>query len=62
MSCFTEYSRSGEPIAPRKYLDATTLVANCDHAAGTSMLSCSNTLVPSPDEMPALRRSHSMRS
>ena len=62
MSCFTEYSRSGEPMAPRKYLEATTFVASCDQSAGTSMLSCSNTDVPSPDEMPALRRSHSRRS
>src|SRR5215831_16416887 len=30
MSCFTLDSRSGVPSGPRKYFDATTLVASCD--------------------------------
>ncbi len=37
----TELSRSGVPGVPRKYFDATTLVANIDHDLGTSMFFCS---------------------
>ncbi len=43
MSCRMLDSRRGEPSCPRKYFEATTLVASCDQSLGTSMSSCSNT-------------------
>ena len=56
-SCFTLVSRSGVPGEPRKYFEATTLVASCDHAAGTSMSFCSKTTSPPSPLITALRRS-----
>ena len=42
----TERSRRGESSGPRKYFEATTLVANCDHVSGNSTSRCSNTARP----------------
>src|SRR6266545_3171574 len=45
-SCFADRSRSGDPTWPRKYFDATMLVACCDHVFGISTWRCSKTTVP----------------
>ena len=55
-------SRSGVPGVPRKYFEATTLVASIDHDLGTSMFFCSNTTLPSSPVMPAVRYSHAISS
>src|SRR5512140_1697261 len=55
-----ELSRSGVPGAPRKYLEATTLVARSDHALGTSTFFCSKTGLPSSPVMEAGRSSHAI--
>ena len=60
--CFTLFSRCGVPRGPRKYFDATTLVANCDQAAGNSMSFCSKTTSPPSSEMVAVRFSQSTPS
>jgi hypothetical protein len=59
--CFTELSRSGEPMRPRKYFWATMLVAFWDQLLGNSTPRCSNAgLSGSP--MIASRTSHSTSS
>ncbi len=58
----TLFSRSGLPRAPRKYLETTTLVANCDHAVGISTSRCSKTVLPFSSWMTALRVLHSTSS
>ena len=55
-------SRRGEPSWPRKYFGATTLVASCDQAFGTSTSSCSNTCWPLSPWIPAARRSQATSS
>ena len=62
MSCRAVRSRWGVPNGPRKYLEATTLVAICDQALGTSTLFCSNTTFPPSFWMVAERNSHSISS
>src|SRR5262249_35097506 len=59
MSWRTLVSRSGVPRWPRKYLEATTLVASCVQVLGTSISCCSKTTSPSPPVMTAERLSHS---
>jgi hypothetical protein len=61
-SCFTERSRSGEPMAPRKYFCATMLVAVWLQLFGTSMFFCSKTGLPRSSLMTAVRSSHSISS
>src|SRR6185436_9810146 len=58
-SCLTLRSRSAVPRVPRKYFDATTLVAVCDQNFGTSTSFCSKTTSPRSLLMTALRVSHS---
>ena len=55
-------SRSGVPGVPRKYLEATTLVASIDQDFGTSMSFCSKTTLPSSPVMPAVRSSQAISS
>ena len=55
-------SRSGVPGVPRKYLDATTLVASMDQDLGTSICFCSKTTRPSSPVMPAERYSQASSS
>ena len=72
MSCLTERSRitvRPEPVeaspgvsGPRKYFEATTLVAFWDHVAGISISFCSKTGLPSAPSMLAVRTSHSSLS
>src|ERR1051326_4115929 len=59
MSCRTLVSRSGVPRWPRKYLEATTLVASWVQVLGTSISYCSKTTSPSPPVMTAERFSQS---
>src|SRR4051812_21823754 len=58
----TDDSRSLVPGVPRKYFDATTLVASADHDLGTSMFFCSNTGLPSSPEIDAVRYSQAISS
>ena len=58
----TLVSRSGVPGVPRKYFEATTLVASIDHDFGTSMFFCSKTTLPSSPVMPAVRYSQAISS
>ena len=62
ISCRTLRSRCGVPSVPRKYFDATTLVAVCDQNFGTSTSFCSKTTAPFSLPMTALRSSHSTSS
>src|SRR3989442_1779794 len=62
ISSLTERSRFGVPICPRKYFEATTLVAICDQNLGNSTSRCSKTTWPFSFEMTAVRRSHSTSS
>ena len=62
MSCFTERSRSGVPICPRKYLETTMLVACCDQNFGNSTSRCSKTSSPRSLAMTAERSSQSISS
>src|SRR3989304_3635903 len=73
MSCLTERSRMGVALpgaaaaasvrGPRKYLEATTLVAFWDQDWGNSMSRCSKTGVPSAPAMTAVRSdSHGISS
>jgi hypothetical protein len=55
-------SRSGVPGVPRKYFEATTLVASIDQDLGISMLRCSKTTFPSSPVMPAVRYSQAISS
>ena len=57
--CLTDRSRSGEPRVPRKYLEATTLVASADQLLGNSRFFCSKTTLPCSLVMAASRVSHS---
>ncbi len=57
--CLTECSRSGVPMVPRKYLEATTLVARADQLLGNSRFFCSKTTLPCSLVMAASRLSHS---
>ena len=50
------------PGVPRKYFEATTLVASIDQDLGTSMFFCSKTTLPSSPVMPAERYSHAISS
>src|SRR5215218_4670828 len=59
--CFTERSRSGEPMRPRKYFCATMFVAVCDQNFGNSTPGCWNTGLSLPG-MYASRSSHSISS
>ncbi len=59
MSWRTLVSRDSVPSCPRKYLEATTLVASSDHWAGNSTSFCSKTGWPPSPCMTASRRSHS---
>ena len=61
INCFTELSRTIPSVGcsgPRKYFDATTFVAFCDHVTGNSISCCSKTGFPSAPEMTAERSSH----
>ncbi len=58
----TLVSRSGVPGVPRKYFEATTLVASIDQDFGTSMSFCSKTTLPSSPVMPAVRSSQAISS
>src|SRR5713101_1120077 len=62
ISCLTLYSRSGDPICPRKYFETTMLVACCDQNFGISTSRCSNTSSPFSLPMSAARSSHSTSS
>jgi hypothetical protein len=62
MSWRTLLSRSAVPSMPRKYLEATTFVASCDQAVGTSTSFCSNTVAPPSAAMLAGRRSQGTSS
>ena len=59
--CFTERSRSGEDMRPRKYFWATMFVAVCDQNFGNSTSFCSKA-GPSLPGMKAWRSSHSTSS
>ncbi len=59
--CFTERSRSGEAMRPRKYFCATMFVAVCDQKRGNSTSLCSNA-GPSLPGISASRSSHSTSS
>ena len=59
--CFTERSRSGEAMRPRKYFWETMFVAVCDQNFGNSTSFCSNA-GPSLPGMCAWRSSHSISS
>ena len=59
--CFTERSRSGEDIRPRKYFWATMFVAVCDQNFGNSTSFWSNAGLSLPG-MWASRVSHSISS
>ena len=61
-SCFTERSRSGVPICPRKYLETTMFVACWDQNLGISTSRCSKTTEPFSLPMTADRVSHSISS
>ena len=62
MSCFTLRSRWGEPSGPRKYLEATMLVAVWLQVVGTSIPCCSKTGCPRSSLMTALRVSQASSS
>src|SRR3954449_6267223 len=62
MSWWNEFSRSGVPMWPRKYLLTTTFVASCDQKVGTSTSFCSKTLLPVSELMPAVRYSQVISS
>ena len=62
MSWRTLVSRSGAPSLPRKYLEATTLVAVIDQKVGTSMSFCSKKDFPASSAMLAVRFSQVMGS
>ena len=55
-------SRSGLSGFPRKYIEATMLIACCDHAVGVRTSRCSKTASPVLLVMRAVRLSHSIRS
>ncbi len=59
--CFTERSRSGDDMRPRKYFCATMFVAVCDQNLGNSTSFCSKA-GPSLPGMSASRISHSISS
>jgi hypothetical protein len=61
-SCRTERSRSGDPSGPRKYLEATTLVASADQLLGTSTSFCSKITLPDSPAMDAVRISQAISS
>ena len=54
----TPVSRSGVPIWPWRYLEATMLVAVMDQSAGTSTSFCSKMILPLMSLMAAVRSSH----
>src|SRR5436190_2178618 len=56
MSWRTDFSRSGSPMWPRKYLETTTLVAICDQNFGISTSFCSNTTAPADQALAAGHR------
>ena len=58
----TDRSRRGESSGPRKYFEATTLVASCDQVAGNSTSRCSNTVRPFSPVITAWRFSHATAS
>jgi hypothetical protein len=58
----TERSRAGEPSEPRKYLEATTLVASIDQLFGTSTSFCSKMTAPPSPVMAAVRVSQTISS
>src|SRR4051812_8530871 len=63
MSCLSDHSRSGVPIAPRKYLVVTMLAALTLHTVGYSTPRCSKLIEPSRQfVMTTSRRSHSTSS
>ena len=55
-------SRSGVPMRPRKYFEATTWVAVCDQKDGISMSVCSKKTLPDSSEIAAVRFSQSMQA
>ena len=57
-SCRTPVSRSGVPICPCRYFEATMLVAVIDQSAGTSTSFCSKIVLPLVSVIDAVRRSH----
>src|SRR5437667_6275766 len=62
MSCRTPDSRSGVPIFPCRYFEATMLVAVMDQSLGTSTFFCSKIGAPCASVMSAVRSSHSTSS
>jgi hypothetical protein len=62
MRPLTLRSRSGEEIFPRKYFEATMLVAVWLHVAGASMPCCSNTGWPRSSLITAERSSQTSSS
>ncbi len=61
-SCRTDRSREDEPVAPRKYLEATTFVARRDQLFGTSTSRCSKMIWPPSPVMAATRHSQATSS
>src|SRR4051812_40798425 len=59
MSWRTPVSRSGVPILPCRYFEATMFVAVIDQSFGTSTSFCSKMVPPAASEMFAVRSSHS---
>ena len=57
-SCRTPVSRSGVPICPCRYFEATILVAVIDQSTGTSTSFCSKIVLPLVSVMDAVRFSH----
>ena len=57
-SCRTPVSRSGVPICPCRYFEATILVAVIDQSTGTSTSFCSKIVLPLVSVIDAVRRSH----
>src|SRR5437764_701555 len=62
MSCRTPVSRSGVPIFPCRYFEATMLVAVMDQSLGTSTFFCSKMGAPCASVISAVRSSHSTSS
>src|SRR5581483_4194130 len=58
----TPVSRSGVPIVPCRYFEATMLVAVIDQSLGTSTSFCSKIELPCASVIDAVRFSHSIES
>ena len=54
----TPVSRSGVPVCPCRYFDATILVAVIDQSTGTSTSFCSKIVLPLVSVIEAVRFSH----